>query len=133
MATDWNLIRELMAAVIDSCEQIEAAGYTEQDRGLTVDVSGQTVSLQEFMVSAWTLPENLRYQIIRDRLAKGAGLPYIPETARAIVKMAEACSELVGAGEAKPAEAEARRAIQWYRAHAVPHILQAIAASRPAG
>ncbi len=56
MATDWNLIRELMAAVIDSCEQIEAAGYTEQDRSLTVDVSGQTVSLQEFMTSAWTLP-----------------------------------------------------------------------------
>lgn len=132
MATDWNLIRELMAAVIDSCEQIEAAGYTEQDRSLTVDVSGQTVSLQEFMTSAWTLPENLRYQIIRDRHGKGADFPYIPEAARVMVAMAEACSELVGAGEAQPAEAEARSAIQWYRAHAVPHILRAIAASRPA-
>jgi len=25
MPTGWNLIREMMAAVIDSCEQIEAA------------------------------------------------------------------------------------------------------------
>jgi hypothetical protein len=81
MPTDWNLIREMMAAVIDSCEQIEAAGYTEPDRDLTVDISGQKVSVQEFMVSAWTLPENLRYRIIRDRHDKGVDLPYIPEIA----------------------------------------------------
>jgi hypothetical protein len=42
----------MMAAAIDSCEQIEAAGYTELDRPLTVDVSGQKVSVDEFMVSA---------------------------------------------------------------------------------
>ena len=52
MPTDWILIRDLMTAVIDSCEQIEAVGYTEKDRDLTVDVSGQTVSVQKFMVSA---------------------------------------------------------------------------------
>ena len=131
MPTDWNLIREMMAAVIDSCEQIEAAGYTERDRDLTVDISGQKVSVQEFMVSAWTLPENLRYRIIRDRHDKGVDLPYIPEVARVLVRMAEACSELVGAGEAKPAEEQARSAIQWYRAHAVPHIQRAIAVARP--
>ena len=132
MATDWNLIRELMAAVIDSCEQIEATGYAEQDRHLTVDVSGQKVTVQDIMISAWTLPENLRYQIIRDRHDKGADLPYIPEVARAMVKMAEACSELVGAGEVKPAEAEARSAIQWYRAHAVPLIQRTIATQHTA-
>ena len=127
MPTDWNLIGEMMAAVIDSCEQIEAAGYTERDRDLTVDISGQKVSVQEFMVSAWTLPENLRYRIIRDRHDKGVDLPYLPEVARVMVRMAEACSELVGAGEAKPAEEQARSAIQWYRAHAVPNIQRAIA------
>ena len=132
MPTDWNLIREMMAAVIDSCEQIEAAGYTERDRDLTVDISGQKVSVQEFMVSAWTLPENLRYRIIRDRHDTGVDLPYIPEVARVMVRMAEACSELVGAGEAKPAEEQARSAIQWYRAHAVPHIQRAIAVARSA-
>ena len=132
MPTDGDLIREMMAAVIDSCEQIEAAGYTGQDRDLTVDVSGQKISVHEFMVSAWTLPENLRYRIIRDRHDKSIDLPYIPEAARAIIRMAEACSELIGAGESKPAEAEARSAIQWYRAHAVPYVRQAIAKARSA-
>jgi hypothetical protein len=130
MPTDWNLIRDLMAAVIDSCEQIEAAGYTELDRSLAVDVSGRKVSVHEFMISAWTLPEHLRYRIIRDRHDKGVDLPYVPEAARAIIAMAEACSELIGAGEAKPAEAEARSAIQWYHTHAVPHVRQAIAMAR---
>jgi hypothetical protein len=130
MPTDWNLIREMMAVVIDSCEQIEAAGYAEPDRDLTVDISGQKVSIHEFMVSAWTLPENLRYRIIRDRHDKGVDLPYIPEAARIILRMAEACSELIGAGEAKPAEAEARSAIRWYRASALPRVLQAMAMER---
>jgi hypothetical protein len=132
MPTDWNLIREMMAAVIDSCEQIETVGYAERDRDLTVDISGQKVSVQDFMVSAWTLPENLRYRIIRDRHDKGVDLQYIPEVSRVLVRMAEACSELVGAGEAKPAEEQARSAIQWYRAHAVPHIQRAIAVARSA-
>ena len=132
MSTDWNLIREMMAAVIDSCEQFEAAGYTELDRSLTVDISGQKVSIYEIMVSAWTLPENLRYRIIRERHERGVDLSYIPEGSRAIVRMAEACSELIGIGEAKSAEAEARSAIQWYRAHAVPHVQRAIATARAA-
>jgi hypothetical protein len=132
MPTDWNLIREMMAAVIDSCEKIEAAGYTEQDRNLTVDVSGQKVSLHEFMVSAWTLPENLRYRIIRDRHDKRVDLPYVPEAARIIIRMAEACAELIGAAETKPAEAEVRSAIRWYRAHAVPHVQQTIVTARSA-
>ena len=132
MPTDWNLIRDMMAAVIDSCEQIEAAGYAEEDRDLTVDVSGHSVSIQDFMVSAWTLPENLRYQIIRDRHKKGVDLAYVPEAARIIVRMAEACSELIGAGEAKPADLKARSAIKWYREHAVPHVRRAIESARSA-
>jgi hypothetical protein len=120
MPTDWNLIREMMAAVID----------TEPDRDLTVDVSGQKVSIHEFIVGAGTLPENLRYRIIRERHDKGIDLPYTPEAARIIIHMAEACSELIGAGEAKPAEAEARAAIQWYRAHTVPRVKQAIGMAR---
>jgi hypothetical protein len=132
MSTDWKLIREMMAAAIDSCEQIESAGYTELDRSLTVDISGEKVSVYEFMISAWTLPENLRYRIIRDRHDKGIDLPYVPEAARIIIRMAEACAELIGAGEANPAEEEARSAIQWYRARAVPRVQQAIAMARSA-
>lgn len=132
MQTDWNLIREMMSTVIDACEQIEAAGYAEQDRQLTVDVSGQKVSIHEFMTSAWTLPENLQYRIIRDRHDKRVDLPYIPELSRVIVRMAEACSELIGAERAKPAEAEVRSAIEWYRRHAIPKIRSAITAARAA-
>ena len=47
-----------------------------------------------------------------------------------LAMMAEACSELIDAGEAKPAEAEARSAIQWYRAHAIPGVQQAVAMER---
>jgi hypothetical protein len=100
------------------------------DRSLTVDVSGQEVSVHEFMVSAWTPPENRRYRISRDRHDKGIDLPHVPEAA--IIRMAEACSELIDAGEANPAEEEASSAIQWYRAHAVRPVQQAIAMARSA-
>jgi hypothetical protein len=132
MPTDWNLIGDMMSAVIDYCEQIDAAGYTEADRDLTIDVSGQSVSVQEFMVSAWILPENLRYQIIRDRHESGVGLPYVPEAARIIVRMAEACSELIGAGEANPADLKVRSAFKWYRARAVPYVRKAIESAHSA-
>ncbi|MFK4259842.1 hypothetical protein [Agrobacterium tumefaciens] len=58
MKTDWNLIREMMGAAIDACERIEAAGYTENDRDASIDVGGQQVSVHDFLVDAWTLPEN---------------------------------------------------------------------------
>ena len=130
MRTDWKLVRELMMAVIDSCERIESAGYAEADRDRTVEVSGIRVSLHEFMVSAWTLPRTLRYQIIRDRHDEGRDAAYAPDAARMIVRMAEACAELVGAGDTRSAEARARAAIGWYRDHAVPHILRAMLADR---
>jgi hypothetical protein len=127
MRTDWNLIREMIAVVIDSFEQIEAAGYTEQHRDLMIDVAeNRNVSVYELMVSAWTLPEKLRYRIIRDRHDKGADLPYIPEAARALVRMAEASAELIGGRETRPAAAELESVIQWYRAH-VAHVQSAIA------
>ena len=75
MATDWKVIRELMSSVIDFAEGIEAAGYTEADRALAVQINGQSVSLFDFMVSAHTLPENLRYCIIRERHDNNADAP----------------------------------------------------------
>jgi hypothetical protein len=125
MATDWKSIRELMSAVIDFAEAIEAAGYSEGDRALTVQVNGQTISLYDFMVSAHTLPENLRYEIIRDRHDKGADTPYVSETARAIKAMGEACAELAGAAAA---EEKVQAAIRWYRNYAIPQVQKALAA-----
>ena len=107
MKSDWNLIREMIGAAIDACERVEAAGYTEADRDATIDVGGQQVSVQDFLVSAWTLPENLRYQIIRERHDKAADLPYVPEAARILVATAQASAELIGAGEKSPANGSA--------------------------
>ena len=57
MATDWALIRDLMAAVIDSAEDIEASGYGERDQDRTVQVGAQAVSLHDVMVSAQTIAD----------------------------------------------------------------------------
>ncbi|WP_244561531.1 hypothetical protein [Ensifer aridi] len=97
MNTDWNLIRSMMDAAIDACERIEAAGYSESDRDAMVKIGDQQVSVHEFLISAWTLPENIRYQIIRERHDKVADLPYVPEAARILVAMAQASAELIGA------------------------------------
>jgi len=90
MKTDWQQIREMMDTVIDSCEQIETAGFNEEHRSATVEIKGVDYSVQEFLISAWTLPENIRYQIIRERHEAGNDLPYVPEAARILVSMAQA-------------------------------------------
>jgi hypothetical protein len=124
--TDWDLVRTMMEAAIGACEEIEAMGYREAHRDLGVQVGGQPVSVYEFMVSAWTLPETMRYRIIRARHDAGADLPCVPEFARILVAMAQAGAELVGAKDAAPAEAEVRQMIAWYREHALPRIRDAI-------
>ncbi|HEV2570630.1 hypothetical protein [Methylocella sp. CPCC 101449] len=130
MKTDWNLIRAMMGAAIDACERIEAAGYTENDRDAAIDIGGQQVSVHDFLVSAWTLPENLRYQIIRERHDQAADLPYVPETARVLVATAQASAELIGAGEMTPAGDGIQKMIRWFGDHAAPSIEQAVAARR---
>ncbi|WP_331375354.1 hypothetical protein [Sinorhizobium chiapasense] len=132
MTTDWNLIREMMSAAIDACERIEAAGYNENDRDATIDVGGQKVSVHEFLISAWSLPENIRYQIIRERHDKATDLPYVPEAARILVAMAQASAELIGAGETAPAGDGIQKMIQWLGNHAAPGIERAIAERRRA-
>lgn len=130
MKTDWNLIRTMMGAAIDACERIEATGCTEHDRDATIDVEGQKVSVHDFLVSTWTLPENIRYRIIRERHDKATDLPYVPETARILVAMAQAGAELIGAGEPAPAEGDIRKMIQWFADHAAAGIERAIADRR---
>lgn len=132
MTTDWNLVRAMLNAAIDTCERIEATGFAPADREATIDIRGQKVSVHDFLVSAWTLPETIRYQIIRDRHDAGADRPYVPETARILLAMAEAGAELIGGAEAKPAETDIRRMIDWYRDDAAPGIEAAIAKNRDA-
>lgn len=130
MKTDWQQIREMMNTVIDSCEQIETAGFNEDHRSATVETRGVHYSVQEFLISAWTLPENIRYQIIRERLEAGDDLPYIPEAARILVSMAQACAELVGAADTAPAQKAIAGMNHRYKAYAIPHMTTAIRQAR---
>ncbi|CAN7736007.1 hypothetical protein LJR029_004977 [Caballeronia sp. LjRoot29] len=129
METDWQLVREVLNAAIDSCERLELSGYVEERRGRSVAVNGQPVSVQEFLVSAWTLPENTRYAVIRQRHEKGLDSPYVPESARIIMAVAAACAELVGAGKNPPGGDQMQAMADWYRNHFDPNVKRAIASS----
>ncbi|WP_025129522.1 hypothetical protein [Pseudomonas sp. PH1b] len=133
MQTDWQQIRDMMNTVIDSCEQIENSGYGEAYRSARVSIDGRDYSVHEFLISAWTLPENIRYQIIQERHDQGASLPYVPESARALVAMAQACAELIGAGEKAPAQQAIKGMNHWYRQYAVPHIRSALEQAKKHG
>jgi hypothetical protein len=130
MKSDWNTIRGNMNAAIDACERIEASDYNEEDRDATVDLNGRLVSVQDLLVSAWTYPEDLRYQIIRDRHDAKADLPYIPETARILLAMSQAAAELINAGEAMPANDAISKMITWFQDHLSPNIEAAVASRR---
>ncbi|KAF0864930.1 hypothetical protein RZO07_24780 [Pseudomonas protegens] len=132
MNTDWQQIRDMMNTVIDSCEQIEAAGYREEYRSAKVQIEEQDYSVHEFLISAWTLPENLRYRIIQERHDQGASVPYVPESARALVAMAQACAELIGAADTAPAKQAISGMQHWYTHYAVPHIKTAIEQAKKA-
>ncbi|UYZ09014.1 hypothetical protein CFBP5507_14910 [Agrobacterium salinitolerans] len=51
----------MLNVVIDACERVEALHYAEADREATIDIGGQKVSVHDFLVSALTYPEKLRY------------------------------------------------------------------------
>jgi hypothetical protein len=126
METDWKLLREVLNTAIDSCEALDEFGYEENHRTRTVDVDGQQVSVYEFLVSAWTLPENVRYQVIRQRHVDGQDLRYVPETARIITAVASACAELIGGGK-EPSGGDAMRGMmKWFRNHFDSNIARAI-------
>jgi hypothetical protein len=124
--TDWNLIRAVINTAIDSCERLDKLGYVESHRGLTVDVNGHNVSVHEFLISAWTLAENARYQVIRQRHDESKDLPYVPEFARILVSVATACVELIDAGEHPPAADFMNGMINWYRNHFDTYVERAI-------
>jgi hypothetical protein len=128
METDWQLIRDVLNAAIDSCEALERAGYSEQHRERTVTINGRQVSVQDFLVSAWTLPENARYTVIRERHEKGIDSPYVPEAARILMAVSAACAELVGAGKEPPGGTTMRGMANWYRNHFDPNVKRAIGA-----
>lgn len=132
MKTDWNMIKKMMNAAINACESIEKTGYAEGDRDATINIGGQDVSVHDMLVSAWTYPENLRYQIIHERHKTDADLTYVPETARILLAMSQAASELVNGGDTAPAQNQLQEMIIWFDSHLAPSIENAIA-TRVAG
>lgn len=124
MRTDWALIRNVINTAVDSCEALERAGYCEEARGRTVEINGRQVSLQDFLVSAWTLPENLRYEIIRQRHDDATDLPYVPETARILTAVTAACAELVGAGAQSSSGIAMKSMADWFCEHFDPNVKQ---------
>ena len=112
---------------IDACERIEAIDSSLLDKNDTVDVNGQKVSARDFLTSAWTYPENIRYQIIHARHEAGEDLHYVPEAARILVAMAQASAELIGTDASKPANESIRRMICWFDEHLPEGLKAAIA------
>lgn len=125
-STDWTLVRQMMATAIDTCEKIESMGYVEAHRDRVVDVGGQRASVFEFMTSAWTMPETMRYRLVRARHAAGDDQPYVPEASRILVNMAKACAELVGSQPTDGMRRALADMLAWYPDHALPHLEKAI-------
>lgn len=126
MKTDWELVRAMMASAIDACERLEELELNEGDREAVANVEGQQVSVFDILTSAWTYPETLRYQIIRQRHEMALDQAYVPEAARILVNVAQACAELVGSGKPAPADDMCRKMAVWYREHATPLAERAI-------
>lgn len=118
-----------MNAAIDACETIEANGYPGIEKTATVDVNGQKVSVQDYLTSAWTYPENIRYQIIHARHEADKALHFVPETARVLVAMAHASAELIGADSSTLANERIRNMILWFEKH-LPEGLKAATAGQ---
>lgn len=115
--TNWHLIRDAIDAVIDSCEALENAGYSEKDRGRVVRIADRAISIQDLLTSGWTIAEHVRYQIIRERHEKREDLRYFPETSRMLVAVVQACAELVAGGQHPAGGDAAVRMACWFREH----------------
>lgn len=97
MATDWNLIRKLMNAAIDSCERVERLDISSQEQGATTEFNGcGTVSIWDFLQSSWTYPENMRDVVVRARHQLKVDKQCTNELARALVQSSQVCAELIG-------------------------------------
>jgi hypothetical protein len=97
MKTDWNLIRELMNSVIDSCEAIENLELTKEDKN--VPLQSAPANVWDALQSSWTYPENVQGEIIRARHELHIDKHHTPEAARALVNAAKACAELIEVGQ----------------------------------
>jgi hypothetical protein len=97
------LIREVINATIDACEELEALAVTAQEKGDPRARWGdyQTgVSVGDFFDRFWRYPEGSQRDIIRLRSRLGIGdQKYYSEFARALINTAAACAEIIGVSD----------------------------------
>jgi len=130
--TDWTLIRKLMNTAIDTCEGIEKLGVDELHRSVVVSDS---VTLHEFLISAWIGPENLARKVICKSHEQGDAKPYTDDLARTMLSLGSLCSELVklenidhkNTDEQAPSiKNEVEALCRWYEDFCLPSIQKAM-------
>lgn len=97
MTTDWGLIRRVMNSALDACERLDRIGITEDDRSASTRVGEVDIRVWDFLQSAWVMPENFAYMVVRLRHDLNDDTPYTTEQARILKGVADFCSELIGA------------------------------------
>jgi hypothetical protein len=118
-STDWGQIRDVLAAAVNFCEQLEALGYSENSRTRSALVNGTNVSVFEVVTSAWTLAEATRYTVIRSRHDANNDLSYVPEAARILAAASSVCAELVHSGGKVDANVAIERLKTWLNTEGV--------------
>lgn len=97
MATNWNMIREVMNGTIDACEAIENLGpdmYKEEyEAGSDFQ---EDVCVGDFLNRFWGYPEGVQRDIIRIRSHLGSDEKRLSEIALALINTAKACAEAIG-------------------------------------
>ena len=105
MATDWQLLRNVLNSTIDACEAIEKLAPNLEAGEYAARSSFQDdVSVGDFLERFWRYPEGAGRDILRVRSALGADQKYRPEIARALINTAIACAEAIGLPEEQLAQ-----------------------------
>jgi hypothetical protein len=100
MATDWQLIRDVLNGVINACEAIDRQRPDLESQEYEARSAYQAdVSVGDFLNRLWRYPEGAARDIIRIRSRLGADQKYPQEVARALVNAAVACAETIGLGD----------------------------------
>ena len=97
MATDWQLIRDVLNGTIDACQALEElapdleAGEYEARSDYQDDVC-----VGDFLTRFWQYPEGAARDVIRLRSRLASDQKHPSEIARALVNAALACAEAIG-------------------------------------
>ena len=99
-ATDWQLIREVLNATIDACEELETLDLSAAEKGDHRAGLGDYedgVAVGDFLTRFWQYPEGVQRDIVRIRARLDDNdQKHYSEYARALINTAMACAEAIG-------------------------------------